>query len=118
MEDIYKMLKFSQQENVGNLLKYKGTTVKVSYIVYENDGIQYPAYCMDKTKPGAETGEYVVNIYNAINDVKLWRYVINGYPYKSIEELGVANSKEAFTATKQAIYCYIHGNNRWDYTGI
>lgn len=73
---------------------------------------------MDKTKPGAETGEYVVNIYNAINDVKLWRYVINGYPYKSIEELGVANSKEAFTATKQAIYCYIHGNNRWDYTGI
>lgn len=44
--------------------------------------------------------------------------MINGYPYKSIEELGVANKEEAFTATKQAIYCYIHGNNPDDYEGI
>lgn len=44
--------------------------------------------------------------------------IINGYPYKSIEELGVANKEEAFTATKQAIYCYIHGNNLADYQGI
>ena len=44
--------------------------------------------------------------------------IINGYPYKSIEELGVANKEEAFTATKQAIYCYIHGNKLADYQGI
>lgn len=44
--------------------------------------------------------------------------MVNGYPYKSIEELGVANKEEAFTATKQAIYCYIHGNNPADYEGI
>ncbi len=35
----------------GELLKYKGTIVKVSYIQYTNNGIDYPAYCMDKTKP-------------------------------------------------------------------
>lgn len=54
----------------------------------------------------------------AIKDVGLWRRVINGYPYKSIEELGVASKEEAFTATKQAIYCYIHGNNPSDYEAI
>lgn len=54
----------------------------------------------------------------AIKDVGLWRVVINGYPYKSVEELGVANKEEAFTATKQAVYCYIHGNNPNDYEAI
>lgn len=54
----------------------------------------------------------------AIKDVGLWRRIINGYPYKSLEELGVANKEEAFTATKQAVYCYIHGNNPADYEGI
>ena len=35
----------------GQLLKYKGVIVKVSYVQYSNNGIDYPAYCMDKTKP-------------------------------------------------------------------
>lgn len=48
----------------------------------------------------------------------MWRYLINGYPYKTIEELGCETKEEAFTATKQAIYCYIHGNNINDYEPI
>lgn len=55
---------------------------------------------------------------DTIKDVGLWKRIINGYPYKTIEELGVANKEEAFTATKQAIYCYIHGNNPSDYEAI
>lgn len=102
----------------GSLLKYKGGVVKVSYVQYVNNGIEYPAYCLDKTKPGAETTPYNVSIPSLINDVGLWRRVINGYPYKTIEELGVDNKLEAFTATKQAIYCYIHGNNPYDYEAI
>ena len=102
----------------GSLLKYKGIPVKVTYVEYTANGIHYPAYCMDKTKPGAETGEYAVSIHSAVNDVGLWRRIVNGYPYKTIEQLGVANKEEAFTATKQAVYCYIHGNNPNDYTGI
>lgn len=102
----------------GTLLTYKGIPVKVSYVEYTKDGVHYPAYCMDKTKPGAETGSYNVSINGMINDVGLWKRIINGYPYKTIEELGVANKEEAFTATKQAVYCYIHGNNPNDYAPV
>ena len=102
----------------GNLLTYKGVPVKVSYVEYTENGVHYPAYCMDKTKPGAETGAYTVSVEDAVNDVGLWRRIINGYPYKTIQELGVANKEEAFTATKQAIYCYIHKNNINDYGPI
>lgn len=102
----------------GQLLKYKGVVVKVSYVQYSYNGVDYPAYCLDKTKPGVETQSYSVSVQEAIKDVGLWRRIINGYPYKSIEELGVANKEEAFTATKQAIYCYIHGNNPNDYEAI
>ena len=48
----------------------------------------------------------------------LWKIVTNGYPYKTVGELGVANEKEAFTATKHAIYSYIHGNQLSDYGAI
>lgn len=102
----------------GSLLKYKGVTVKVSYVEYKNNGISYPAYCMDKTKPGAEVEPYTVSIQDMVKDVELWKIIINGYPYKTLEQLGVATKEEAFTATKQAIYCYIHGNNPSDYTPI
>ena len=67
---------------------------------------------------GAETQSYSVSVKESIKDVGLWRRVINGYPYKTIQELGVANKEEAFTATKQAIYCYLYGNNPNDYEGI
>lgn len=34
----------------GSLLTYKGVPVKVSYVEYTENGVHYPAYCMDKTK--------------------------------------------------------------------
>ena len=61
---------------------------------------------------------YSVSIQDSIHDVGLWRYIVNGYPYKTYQELGCANKEEAFTATKQAIYCYIHGNDVNSYTPI
>ena len=33
----------------GSLLIYRGITVKTSYVQYDNNGISYPVYCMDKT---------------------------------------------------------------------
>ena len=33
------------------LLTYKGVPVEVSYVQYNNNGVEYPAYCMDKNKP-------------------------------------------------------------------
>ena len=103
----------------GRLLKYRGIEVIVYYAQYESNGVIYPAYCLDKTKQGVTDNiQYSVSVNEAIKDVGLWRYIINGYPYKTIEELGCANKEEAFTATKQAIYCYIHGNNPADYEPI
>jgi hypothetical protein len=103
----------------GSLLIYKGVVVKAYYAEYIQDGISYPAYCLDKTKQGVTNDlSYSVSVNEAITDVKLWRIITNGYPYKTIEELGCASKEEAFTATKQAIYCYIHGNNPQDYTPI
>ena len=103
----------------GSLLKYKGVVVLAYYAQYEHNGVSYPAYCLNKTKQGVTDDiSYSVSVQDAITDVKLWRIIINGYPYKTIQELGVANKEEAFTATKQAIYCYIHGNNPADYEPI
>lgn len=104
----------------GQLLKYRGSIVITYYAEYNDNGVTYPAYCLDKTKTGvsATNPSYTVSVENAISDVKLWRILINGYPYKTIEELGVANREEAFTATKQAVYTYIHGNQLSDYEPI
>ena len=69
----------------GQLLKYKGVIVKVNYVEYFNDGIAYPAYCMDKNKKGVEDIPYTVDVTNMITDIGLWRTMINGYPYKTIQ---------------------------------
>lgn len=93
------------------LLTYNGIPVRTTYIVYEKDGIFYPAYCLDVTLPGAEGGAYSVNGGSKIQDVNVWRAVINGYPYKSLNELGAANEQEAFTATKQAVYTMLYNRD-------
>ena len=103
----------------GSLLKYKGITVITTYAEYQDGGVKYPAYCLNKELPGVgEVADYDLNASTLVTDVKLWRLVVNGYPYKSLSELGVANKQEAFTATKHAIYCYIHGNDVNQYTAI
>lgn len=85
------------------------------YAYYEQEGRQYPAYCLDKDAPGVGTpqaGEsYGVNVNEVMNDVRLWRVAINGYPYQSPEALGVANYQDAFVATKQAVYCIIYNRD-------
>ena len=118
------IMEFSQVDlhsggNCGQLLKYKGVIVKTYYVEYTYNGQNYPAYCLDKSLTGVSDDlEYSVNLSNKIDDLGLWRTVINGYPYKSISELGVADKEEAFTATKQAIYCYLFENTPDDYEAI
>ena len=67
-------------------------------------------------------GEYIttydVKDQGKIEDLGLWRVVINGYPYKSIEQLGVTNEEEAYIATKQSIYCYIYNTGTELYSAI
>ena len=103
----------------GSLLTYNGGKLKISYVAYNENGNLYPAYCLNRELVGVETvGTYSVYANNYIDDVGLWRRIINGYPYKSIEELGCKTQYEAFAATKQAIYCYIYGNDINKYASI
>ena len=101
------------------VLKYKGTPRGSVYVVYEENGKQYPAYCINPERIGVgETDSYDVSINGYITDVILWRIITNGYPYKTLEQLGVANEKEAYLATKQAIYCYLDNRDVNQYSGI
>ena len=106
-------------DNCEEILRYKGIARGATYVVYENEGIQYPAYCLNPERIGVgEVESYNVDVSGYITDVKLWRIIINGYPYKSVEELGVANRKEAYLATKQAVYSYLENRDVNQYTGI
>ena len=102
----------------GQLLRRDGTVLKVTYITYTHEGKTYPAYCLDRSKPGAEEGEYSVSVDGLINNTEVWRVIINGFPYKSLAELGVQNEYEAFTATKQAVYCKLEGMDINRYSAI
>lgn len=89
----------------GDLLNYQGSTRITEYVVYNKNGKEYPAYCLNVEKKGVNsTSGYAVNVSDKLYDTNVWRTILFGYPYKSLAELGVANEQEAFTATKQAIY--------------
>lgn len=77
---------------------------------YSYNGVQYPAYCVNSDLPGVlEYGNYDVTVDSMIDNVLVWRAVINGYPYKSASDLGVDDNEDAYLATKQAVYCALYG---------
>ncbi len=90
-------------------LRFGGMGIVFDYVVYQKDGQEYPAYCLNKDLKGASSSlSYSVNVNTLLTDVKIWRTIINGYPYKTPEELGCNTKEEAFLATKQAVYCAIY----------
>lgn len=89
-----------------------------SYIVttmvgYRINGNLHYAYCLQRERKGVggDQESYNVNVTEMLKDEKIWRAIINGFPYKSAEELGVENDQDAFVATKQAIYSVMYD---WD----
>ena len=85
--------------------RYKGMGVGVEFVVYKNDGVEYPAYCLDKNLIGVTTQQGVtIKVKKALEDVKIWRVITNGYPFKTPAELKCNNEMEAFAATKMAVY--------------
>ena len=89
-----------------------------SYIIttmvgYRIDGNLHYAYCMqrDRKGVGGEQEGYNVNISQMLQSSEVWRAIINGFPYKTANELGVENDQDAFVATKQAIYSVMYN---WD----
>lgn len=102
------------------VIRNNGIVIKTAHAVYQENGKEYPVYCLNRELHGV--GEYIttydVKDQGKIEDLGLWRVVINGYPYKSIEQLGVTNEEEAYIATKQSIYCYIYNTGTELYSVI
>ena len=108
-----------EKGSYANMLMHNGIEVLTTYVVYNKDGVEYPAYCIDIGKPGVgENGSYAVDTSNQISDVGLWKIVRNGYPYITVSQLGCANKEEAYTATKHAIYCYLASRSVDEYEPI
>lgn len=101
------------------LLMWKGLKIHTHLAVYKKDGKEYPAYCMNRELPGVEIGRsQTVDVKELVNNVMVWRAIINGYPYKSISELGCNTEEEAYLATKQAVYCMLTNRDVNEYSAI
>lgn len=80
----------------------------------DTDGQKYTAYCLSPGLPGVgyvsgEKDTYNVKIDNMLNNDMIWRVLKNGYPNKTIEELGVETSDDAYFATMQAVNSILRG---------
>jgi uncharacterized repeat protein (TIGR01451 family) len=101
-------------------LLYGGDPQSVSPAYYTGklitgETFEFPAYCINPQKPGPSVaGPYSVDTKDYITNPKIWGIVSNGYPYKTIGELGVHTREQAYYATKMALWTYI---NNWDMNG-
>lgn len=98
----------------GELLRYIEDTVKVNYMEWNG----YPAYCIDGIDGKNEEGGYKLTIEDKPCTIGTWRILINGYPYKTLEELGVKNKYEAYTATKCALDTHLNKKSQSLYSAI
>lgn len=94
-------------------------TIVASYVEYTApNGIKYPAYCLDNTKPGVGNSiigdlpeGYKVDVSKVLENNQVYTAVINGYPYKTPKDLGVEDKYDAYIATKQAVYSVLYNYN-------
>ncbi|MBU5433940.1 thioester domain-containing protein, partial [Intestinimonas sp. MSJ-38] len=105
--------------NGGEQLAYlavNGRVQKLNYVYFEHNsptGIkQIPAYCVNPTTDGVPqvvgTGQSIKYLaQNQATDPKIVGIVGNGYPHRSLEELGLDNVQQAYYATKIALWCYL-----------
>lgn len=81
--------------------------IRCNYICYNNNNKKYPAYCINHGLNGVdEEGDYTVNISKVLSDEKVWKTIINGYPYVSAKDLGLGENENdlAYFVTKQAVF--------------
>lgn len=103
----------------GNLLERDRIDLTCIYMVQKMNGEENPAYCLNYGRDGAtENFSYNVTVNKQITDMQLWRTVINGYPYKTPEELGCETKEEAYLATRHAIYCTLYNRDPESYHSL
>ena len=90
--------------------------VETNYLCHFDDGYEMPAYCLDNESLENFSNKINVILLGKLTNMDVWKIVANGYPYKSLEQLGCSNEEEAYTATQHAIYCYYDRNLLKEYT--
>lgn len=69
-----------------SLLKYKGKEITSFYVGYAGKIYNYPAYCLDKSKKFVtDKLSYTVKEKGEINDVMLWRYIVERISIQNIK---------------------------------
>ena len=85
----------------------EGELYSKGQVYYRKDGKEYPAYGIDgKQTTVTPKLKYSVNTDELVTNQRIWRAIVNGYPFKTLEELGLehATEIEAYIATKIAVY--------------
>ena len=98
------------------MIYYKGQRSHASFVTYNYNGVNYPAYCMNDGSPGAETNPYSVHVDGVWNNNAIWRVAFHGYPYTTPASMGLNSDDEAFYVTKHAMYCVLGQRNIADYS--
>ena len=78
--------------------------IQCGYICYKSEGEKYPAYCITPNTNGVdEEGSYTVTVNKLLNNKLIYNILMNGYPYKTLTQLGVESIDDAYVATKLAL---------------
>ena len=113
-EDVFGRHGVKSASGYKYFLTYNGVPKADDYAYWVDDktGLKYPAFCVSPTKAGVtELGPYDINVKELTTDPQFYWILRNGYPYKSIAELGVSDEEEAYAATKFALWSHL---NNWD----
>ena len=92
-----------------------------NYVNAKGETKEIPAYCVNPNITGVpqtvapgESIEYIAE--EKTSDPKVLGIVANGYPTRSLEELGLENKYQGYYATKMALWCYLLSN--WDINNL
>lgn len=101
-------------------LSINGRVRELIYTYYNYDNgsgsiREIPAYCVNpniygvpQSVPEGESIEYLAD--EKASDPKVVGIVANGYPTRSLQELGLENKYQGYYATKMALWTYLLGN--------
>ena len=92
-----------------------------NYVNAKGETREIPAYCVNPNITGVpqtvgvgESIEYLAE--EKTSDPKVLGIGANGYPTRSLEELGLENKYQGYYATKMALWCYLLSN--WDINNL
>ena len=117
------------KEDLPLFLRCSEINVPIKHVYHKYNGVEYPAYCLNEFAEGVTADNlYSVDVTDEITQIELenknisaiglWRVIVNGYPYKTIEELGCESEQEAYVATQSAIYCYLANRSLSEYAAV